>query len=471
MKTIPRTNSAALNLLRVRWLDFYLALQDYDSGITDHIAYNYGSLATLGADFRTEVEALGEALEDADGNILDGFQRAYLRSWRDLLRVISSWLSVPQYFAVSAEERLAALRDATGDVDEIGNTQRPTTDQRGSMVLKSYMVSAGDTLESIAQLQMGAAWRWREIAAVNRLDYPYVTDDETYETEVEAGGQVEFYLPVNAATNYVIPAGTRIGTSETADRPQIVFATTAVATILAGTKTILATVAAQKPGPDGNVPPNTITEVIDPLETRTGSRVAVVTAVDLAGNETVVTRTYTGTFRARVRNAEAMTGGLIRNVKKLGEMIRLPMIDNALRPAPIRQAETDDEERRLFGVDIYLSDRGCLGATKTGLLEVMAGYDNLAQALSNRLYTPRGDLINRPIYGSYFHRIIGQKSIPEWQQLAELEALDTVNSDPRIASAEVLERDWSYGAGSITLQVTPVQSNSPTTVTLPVRRT
>ena len=471
MSKIPRKNRDELNLLRQKWLDFYAAVANWENGQTGHIDFNYDTLRVLAEDLRTAVADLGTAVEDVDGNILEKDVFSYLRSWRLIIQMIYIWLTVPQYFSDSVEERLTRLRAITGDVgqgDPLGSPE--TTDQRGQVSLKSYMMSAGDTLESIAQLQMGAAERWREIVTINSLDYPYVTDDEDFETEIKSSGIVEFYLPLNAATDYVIPEGTRIATSESNDKPQLVFITQDVATITAGTKTAQVAVEAEKAGPDGNVAPFSINEVLDSLPARTGSRVAVVKAVDLAGNSTTVTRTYTGTFRARVRNYEALTGGQFLNVKKLGEFLRLPILEESRLQLILRQDDIDDEARRLFGADIYLSDDGGLSGSKSGRIEIVSGYDNLAQALAIRVNTPRGDLTYRPRYGSDFHKIIGQKSIPDWQELAELEARDAASSDPRIKEVSILNRDWAIGSGVIEIQAVPVESNSPVSVTIPTRR-
>lgn len=43
-----------------------------------------------------------------------------------------------------------------------------------------YIVQSGQTLEKIAQVELGDSERWGEIAELNGLEYPYITDDFSY---------------------------------------------------------------------------------------------------------------------------------------------------------------------------------------------------------------------------------------------------------------------------------------------------
>lgn len=64
-----------------------------------------------------------------------------------------------------------------------------------TLSLRSYLVRDGDTLQMIAQVQMGDASRWLEIAVLNDLSHPYITRrGESYPKTVTTGDKI--LLPI-----------------------------------------------------------------------------------------------------------------------------------------------------------------------------------------------------------------------------------------------------------------------------------
>jgi phage baseplate assembly protein W len=72
-------------------------------------------------------------------------------------------------------------------------------------------------------------------------------------------------------------------------------------------------------------------------------------------------------------------------------------------------------------------------------LSLVAGRDNLGQAVIVRLLTPRGELesLAHPDYGSRLHELIGRQNTETTRNLAKLHILESLAAEPRIE--EVLE--------------------------------
>lgn len=108
-----------------------------------------------------------------------------------------------------------------------------------------------------------------------------------------------------------------------------------------------------------------------------------------------------------------------------GELIRIP--------AAVITVSASTDPDRVFERDVALIE-GQLGGDVTGDLVVVAGLDNLKQAVRHRLETERGDLIFHPQYGSLVRRLIGSVNGPTAGLLAAGYAKAAVLADPRISS-------------------------------------
>lgn len=94
-------------------------------------------------------------------------------------------------------------------------------------------------------------------------------------------------------------------------------------------------------------------------------------------------------------------------------------------------------------------------------LVTLSDRDNLAQALTTRLLTPRGELgpLGHPDYGSRLHEVIGAPNTATTRNLAKLfviEALKQERRVDRIASVAVEPHQVNRFLISISIRVLPV---------------
>lgn len=104
----------------------------------------------------------------------------------------------------------------------------------------------------------------------------------------------------------------------------------------------------------------------------------------------------------------------------------------------------DDAFARLFGRDLRLDFAWSGGfyedadlAVERGAttdLTVVAGVDNLTQAIVDRLKTRRGELtaLGHPDYGSRHHELVGEPNVERVRQLIKLFVLQALRHEPRI---------------------------------------
>ena len=69
------------------------------------------------------------------------------------------------------------------------------------------------------------------------------------------------------------------------------------------------------------------------------------------------------------------------------------------------------------------------------------GRDNLGQALTTRLLTPKGELapLGHPAYGSRLHEVIGQLNTPTTRNLAKLFVIESLKAERRIGEIVSVE--------------------------------
>jgi phage baseplate assembly protein W len=97
-------------------------------------------------------------------------------------------------------------------------------------------------------------------------------------------------------------------------------------------------------------------------------------------------------------------------------------------------------------------------------LALVAGRDNLGQAILMRLLTPRGELaeLAHPEYGSRLHELIGRQNTETTRHLVRLYILESLAQEPRIA--KVLEVAVAPSPGTrdrvdVLLRVQPIGPN------------
>ena len=111
-----------------------------------------------------------------------------------------------------------------------------------------------------------------------------------------------------------------------------------------------------------------------------------------------------------------------------------------------------------------------------GDLRTVAGRENLAQAVVNRLLTRRGELarLGHPQYGSRLHLLVGELNNMRTRGLAEIYIRESLEQEPRIQAvtrvafappARGLERDTLY----VSITVQPAGGGDDLTLVIPLQ--
>jgi phage baseplate assembly protein W len=128
-------------------------------------------------------------------------------------------------------------------------------------------------------------------------------------------------------------------------------------------------------------------------------------------------------------------------------------------PAPVTTETTDPDA--LFGTDVQLVN-GRLSFAN-GDIATVSGRDNLKQALTNRIDTPRGDLLMHSDYGSLHQRMKGAGNGPTTGLLVAQYAKASVQSDPRIQSIMSATSTVNGDAIEVSIEARPI-SGAPVQV-------
>lgn len=142
-------------------------------------------------------------------------------------------------------------------------------------------------------------------------------------------------------------------------------------------------------------------------------------------------------------------------VKLYGQMLMVPAV------AAIASAETDEDA--VFGVDLDLRD-GLLSA-EGGDLRLIAGRENLKQALSHRVRTHLRELLYHLPYGCGVHRLIGRVTGGGAAQLGVQYVRGALLADPRVASVASVAAEPSGDVMPVSAVVNPIVG-SPIEVSL-----
>lgn len=143
-------------------------------------------------------------------------------------------------------------------------------------------------------------------------------------------------------------------------------------------------------------------------------------------------------------------------------------------------------EDKLFLKDLKLTNRGfnalsgdrdgvSLEATLQRDLATVSGRANLAQAISNRLLTRKGELasLGHPDYGSRLYELIGEPNNIRLQGLAEIYIRESLRDEPRIqtiksiAFAPVNRRQGRHEL-QVMIAVTPIGEAPELSFVLPI---
>jgi phage baseplate assembly protein W len=111
-------------------------------------------------------------------------------------------------------------------------------------------------------------------------------------------------------------------------------------------------------------------------------------------------------------------------------------------------------------------------ATDAYDLAIVAGAENISQALLLRFLTPQGELadLGHPTYGSRLHELVGEPNTETNRNFAKLFALQALAGEPRVEkvlSAQVRQRASDRGAVDIDLTLKIVRTDTPLNLVFP----
>ena len=112
----------------------------------------------------------------------------------------------------------------------------------------------------------------------------------------------------------------------------------------------------------------------------------------------------------------------------LGTDLALELIDS--RALSIYRAKDEDRRTVVGGRGFRVRD-----------FAILEGRENLGQALTTRLLTPKGELarLGHPAYGSRLHEVIGQLNTPTTRNLAKLFVIETLKAERRVEAIESVD--------------------------------
>lgn len=280
---------------------------------------------------------------------------------------------------------------------------------------RSYVVKQGDTLEGVAAAKLGYAGRWREIAALNRLRYPYIS---ARPADRQGPAQSFGRLPnlVAVGSRDIRLAGER---RETCVPGAILFF-------------------------DGH----------DRSGEYRWDELAILAfdpATQVASCATATGREWPAGTAYRVF---PNPNELPQRVATVGDRLLLPLPDADTGGV----IDTGEGDEALYGVDILIGEDGRL-VMADGDLATVSGVANATQALRLRASLPHGSYLLHPEEGNRSHELIGRNIFPETPFRAEVYSKEAIMRDPRVR-AVTASRAVVPAADRIEIEVTALLASS-----------
>jgi phage baseplate assembly protein W len=339
------------------------------------------------------------------------------------------------------------------------------------MAYIEYRVAQSDTLESIALRFLGSSARWDEVASLNGLRYPFISDDP-----IQQYGQPIISSTLSTA---IIQNATTYGFS-VGDMPVLTttYAANCVFFAQSGVNSDAMTLASAVNETTGLLTfrPSVSFDMTDPVITSTlaqtisvnnltGVLPGMLVQVDAAAQqETVtilqisgpdddvadITAVFTKTHIAGTTGTYGFQHGY-----PLGATFTLfgPQPDNQLRVLrtgdPVRLPATgvtsgiaqtgDGLFANLLGRDLLVDQDGLIVMGVNGDVQRVSGTKNMAQALRLRLRTALRSYIRYPEYGNAMWDFVGQTSDPVFATLVEGLTRQALLSDPRVGAVRDIQ--------------------------------
>lgn len=288
-----------------------------------------------------------------------------------------------------------------------------------------HVVLEGETLSSIRD-KYPYIPHWNVLAEFNNLEYPYIVSrDET--VKAKAGGQVRFGRKTSSTDEVVVPKGTLVGYKR--ENTALLYLTEDEVSI---TGTFIysedVNITAIDYGEEYNINSNKLNYI---------------------ENESLndLLNPY---------NVEPITGGLSRNVIQQGDVLYIPFRDHFTAPE-----EEEIDFVSVFGIDIHATDNikdpvGVLDYSSQKDLLLVAGVENLSQALIRRVITPIGSVVKHPTYGSRLKSRVAQAIQYDFPELLKVDTIDALIADPRVQKVDNVDVSLHGDSAEINCRVTTI---------------
>ena len=125
-------------------------------------------------------------------------------------------------------------------------------------------------------------------------------------------------------------------------------------------------------------------------------------------------------------------------------------------------------DTRIFGTDMRLFNYD-LKVSSKGDIELLQSYDNLAQALRNRLTTEKGFLAYNASYGIDLSLFLGRKNLIEKQEMLKFAVIETIKQEPRVQTVDAIQVYQDANNPTVlyaTVVVTPINAQDKLSINL-----
>lgn len=262
-----------------------------------------------------------------------------------------------------------------------------------------YRIRDGDTIQSIAQRLTGDTANWSDIAFINNLRYPFVSNDPTLISQqntpsaflTQRANPGDMSIRINGANVFIAPGSVLFFLLESPLTDGTVKEISDIVTV----DTVIV---------DTQVPTNTIVRLQSPVFN-----------TYLDGTQIDVLQTISTTTR----------------VATTGSYILVPAGNDG--SSLIRSSSLNvDQAYNVLGQDFWLDNNGLLRADSSGDVQTVLGVPNLTQAIQHRLLTELGELDYYPQYGNVLLTYVGHLNAPVLAIIANSEIERTLLNDPRV---------------------------------------
>lgn len=266
------------------------------------------------------------------------------------------------------------------------------------MRLSTYTINQGETLELIAQFLLGDIGKTDTLIKINRLRYPYISD--------------------NPIDQFAFAKGTARLVGSYTDASSITISNINAVTILSQ----------------------------DTIYVQQGINRSSAVVKSISGSTISFVDPLLGSFdQSAILTIFANQQNITTQVLRTG--------DTLLYPQDAGSSNSQQYELT-FGTDWQLDDAGFL-KKENGDIARVSGYANLAQALLMRFKTAIGSLNLHREYGNKLYTILGEAGTSYFFGLAKYYAIECGSQDPRVQAVDVVDLSTDEDQLYFTLLITP----------------